>query len=732
MSKVKKFCTNCGTPNANGKNFCTKCGTSLVIPEAEPVRQEAPRPVEQVQNPQPQQKSETPPKKSKKGLIISSSVIAALLLLAGGGFAVNYFYPNLLHPVSAQDMMQGTWYGMTTDGVSQVKDVEKMTIKGKTGTYTQISPQGVKETMSLQVDDKKAIITATNSDATSTATDGTTAPAKTSWKYTVKKDVIQIQSGDSKNLTVHKEGTKAAQSDESKYKAAEKTAVDIQSIAANLTPDQAQKVNDELANWFVTSSYGKGKVVAEKGLSWYHGAGDPTVIADPTVDGKLFQGIYYVGGGTFEDINKLPQVAGVSSKAKLLDAVNQYKFSLIGTSLKKDLSGSVYSGNCGFSIYQLDSGKTGLIEDEQKYIYSVIPQEDQYEAAATGYYLQNDVKKPSSSDVDVFPATNAVVYFRSRVNPSQTMKRAPQDVQEEYQKLLAQYGRSKIVQKTVTPQSSSSSSSKPAPAPKASGMNAEAILGGDYSSLAGTWQDAAGDTIVIDAEGNAQTPNNGTVDIEQPTTSTNGTVHAIWNFGSGPVASPPTWTFAPAGTSLDSGSGSTQNVDGSDQTKDRIFFTDFQAPDPSGNETKKDAYYKTSDSSSVTKTSTTATSSDLDQTTASKLITDAYKDLGAYAKDKSTDANTDLFDGGASNDLWSDSTQSIDDLNDPSSLVYNTVNVTAVDKQSDDSYNVSYNVSDSADGGDTSFSWAVNVKQDNSKSNAYNNYFIEGTVGNKN
>lgn len=213
--------------------------------------------------------------------------------------------------------------------------------------------------------------------------------------------------------------------------------------AKGISDESAKKINDELAQWFSESSYGKGKVIAKKGLSWYHGAGSPSIIDIDTEDGKLLQGVWWIGGEKMSDITD--EIASLAyppkTRQQILDKIGSYKFSLLGISQEIKDDSSVYTTN-GFSIYSLTDGETGIIEDEQAYIWDHVPLEAQSEANATAYFYQNNIKQ-SANIISVYPATNGIVYFSARNNYTESNSpkatRAPENVQEEYQNLIKKY-----------------------------------------------------------------------------------------------------------------------------------------------------------------------------------------------------------------------------------------------------------------------------------------------------
>lgn len=217
---------------------------------------------------------------------------------------------------------------------------------------------------------------------------------------------------------------------------------DIQN-AEGLSNKSIEMINDELAEWFSQSHYGKDRVIAKKGLSWYHGAGSPTIVDLNTEDGKMLQGVWWVGGTKISDITD--EIASRSyppkNRQKFIDEISKYSFSLLGISPKEKDNGFIYTTN-GFSIYSLANGENGIIEDEQDYIWKHVPEEAQNEANATSYFYHNNIVN-SSDNLAVYPATNGIVYFNDKNNYTEETTspatRAPQDVQEEYQKLIRKY-----------------------------------------------------------------------------------------------------------------------------------------------------------------------------------------------------------------------------------------------------------------------------------------------------
>ncbi|QPS71743.1 hypothetical protein [Lactococcus garvieae] len=213
--------------------------------------------------------------------------------------------------------------------------------------------------------------------------------------------------------------------------------------AEGLSDESAEKINDELAQWFAQSTYGEKKAIAKKGLSWYHGAGSPTIVDLDTEDGKLLQGIWWIGGTKMSDITD--QIASLAyppkTRQQFLNQISEYKFSLLGVSREIKDESSIATTN-GFSIYTLANGETGIIEDEQDYIWKHVPANAQNEASATAYFYQNNIVK-SSDTIAVYPATNGIVYFSDKNNYTEkegsVATRAPKDVQEEYQNLIKKY-----------------------------------------------------------------------------------------------------------------------------------------------------------------------------------------------------------------------------------------------------------------------------------------------------
>lgn len=213
--------------------------------------------------------------------------------------------------------------------------------------------------------------------------------------------------------------------------------------AEGLSNKSIEMINDELAEWFSQSHYGKDRVIAKKGLSWYHGAGSPTIVDLNTEDGKMLQGVWWVGGTKISDITD--EIASrcypPKNRQQFIDEISKYSFSLLGISPKEKDNGFIYTTN-GFSIYSLANGENGIIEDEQDYIWKHVPEEAQNEANATSYFYHNNIVN-SSDNLAVYPATNGIVYFNDKNNYTEETTspatRAPQDVQEEYQKLIRKY-----------------------------------------------------------------------------------------------------------------------------------------------------------------------------------------------------------------------------------------------------------------------------------------------------
>ncbi|EKF52113.1 hypothetical protein C426_0386 [Lactococcus garvieae DCC43] len=213
--------------------------------------------------------------------------------------------------------------------------------------------------------------------------------------------------------------------------------------AEELSEESTEKINDELAQWFAQSTYGKEKAIAKKGLSWYHGAGSPTIVDLDTEDGKLLQGVWWIGGTKMSDITE--QIASLAyppkTRQQFLNQISEYKFSLLGVSRKIKEESPIATTN-GFSIYTLTNGETGIIEDEQDYIWNHVPEDAQNEASAKAYFYQNNIVK-SSDTIAVYPATNGIVYFSDKNNTTEkedsVATRAPKDVQEEYQHLIKKY-----------------------------------------------------------------------------------------------------------------------------------------------------------------------------------------------------------------------------------------------------------------------------------------------------
>lgn len=484
MSKVKKFCTNCGTPNINEKNFCTHCGTSLVIEEASEAIKAKAMPAAEPEVAKVE-KQPNPKKKHKKLPWIIALIV--LLFIAGGAGATYYFYPNIFHPMSAEDVMQGTWYGMSTDGVSHVKNVEKLVIKGKKGSYTQIAPDGTKTVMDLVVDTKAKTITATQepssttSLANTTSTSTNTAPTTQSkpaakpsvWHYTVKDNKIEISSGADKNLTVEKVEPKKSSDAEKQFNDA-----NLVTLASNLTTAQANQINNELAKWYAASKYGKGMAVAEDSIATMTESDTQGVVINgiKTPDGQIFLGLQgYPGSayqkGTFAAINAEASSdysnAG-ASQADVMNVLKDYHIALLGVGLQKDGSGQ-YSTKCGFSAYQLKNGKTGLIQDQPTYLSNLNSQ------GATPKL--SDLVTNNDKNQNIYPATNGKVYLGG-LFASDSLKLAPSDVQAEYKKLIELYSGKTEAQMTK-------------------GMNYEQIYAGDFSSILGTWKAKDGTTYVI-------------------------------------------------------------------------------------------------------------------------------------------------------------------------------------------------------------------------------------------
>lgn len=256
--------------------------------------------------------------------------------------------------------------------------------------------------------------------------------------------------------------------------------------AEGFSDDQAKSINDELAQWFAESKYGENKAIAKEGLSWYHGAGSPSIISIDTQDGKMLQGVWWAGT-KMSDITE--EIASKSSPPKtrqeLLDLISKNDFSLLGISKNKnDNNGSIYTTN-GFSIYGLNSGETGIIKNEQDFIWEHIPPEVQNEANATAYFYENNISQ-SVIPIEVYPATNGRVYFIERMKYSQNSpsvaKRAPQDVQDEYQKLIKKYKNKETTTESPT-------------------MSIEQISKGDYSSISGQWETKDGELMIINGNG---------------------------------------------------------------------------------------------------------------------------------------------------------------------------------------------------------------------------------------
>ncbi|MDR2976012.1 MAG: DUF6287 domain-containing protein [Streptococcaceae bacterium] len=214
------------------------------------------------------------------------------------------------------------------------------------------------------------------------------------------------------------------------------------------------KINDELADWFASSSYGKGNIVGKGfgAVTYYSGAGVATISDIDTVDGKLFQGIFWAGDKTLAEeidiLTKDPSQLHGKSLSDFENITNNYKIALLGLSLDKNNSGKCYS-EAGFSITRLTNGKTGVI-DLMDYAMAIGKEEEikdgksvgTYTSGASGWGLPILYRRYSDDSVEgigVYPATNGVVYFKKGTDENAQLVRAPKDVQEEYRKLIEEY-----------------------------------------------------------------------------------------------------------------------------------------------------------------------------------------------------------------------------------------------------------------------------------------------------
>ena len=127
----------------------------------------------------------------------------------------------------------------------------------------------------------------------------------------------------------------------------------------------------------------------------------------------------------------------------------------------------------------------------------------------------------------------------------------------------------------------------------AAGMNTAQLLQKNLISVNGTWRNSYGETLVFTGRSQFKALDFGTFNVNYGSGGMDtlvrerGKVVNIECFG-GP-ASPPGLYFVPKGQSVYTGFSGT---DGSDKSKDRIFFVDFQTEDIDGSFSKKIAYYK--------------------------------------------------------------------------------------------------------------------------------------------
>ncbi|WP_161980026.1 DUF6287 domain-containing protein [Streptococcus sp. S784/96/1] len=109
-------------------------------------------------------------------------------------------------------------------------------------------------------------------------------------------------------------------------------------------------------------------------------------------------------------------------------------------------------------------------------------------------------------------------------------------------------------------------------------MDVNALVAGDYASLAGTWTNAKGDVLVIDTRGNVTNKESNRIEVR--TISENG--QASGSYIAGMTGA--NISIFPVGVSL-TNFANPEEVDISDTSKERIFITQsFRTPEEAANE----------------------------------------------------------------------------------------------------------------------------------------------------